>query len=91
MCIFQVECVLVSILSSKNYYFNGQLFMNAQRNIRCYMHEMMMPIGIYKQDQRGFHSTTEGNSIDILLIDCMTNTVNQNLTPGEKTGSGTTV
>ena len=37
MCIFQVECVLVSILSSKNYYFNGQLFMKAQRNIRCYI------------------------------------------------------
>ena len=68
MCIFQVECVIVSMLCSKNYYFNGQLFMNAQHNIRCYMHEMMMPIGIYKQDQRGFHSTTEGNSIYRLIF-----------------------
>ena len=30
--------------------------------------QMMMPIGIYKQDQRGFHSTTEGNSIYRLIF-----------------------
>ena len=30
--------------------------------------QMMIPIGIYKQDQRGFHSTTEGNSIYRLIF-----------------------
>ena len=30
--------------------------------------QMMIPIGIYKQDQRGFHSTTEGNFIYILIF-----------------------